>query len=350
MEDVADRACTIYPIRHPDLWEMYQKALGNFWTAGEVDLESDMAHWRALSEDERHFIRMILAFFAGADAIVAQNLTLRFMNDVRIMEAQYFYGFQVAMENIHAETYSKMIEKFIPEPNVKHSIINSLQLIPTIKKKGDWALEYMGLHRPFVVRLVAFAAIEGIFFSGSFCAIFWLKKRGLMPGLCHSNELIARDEGLHTDFACLLYNKFSNSENIAPEAMASSIDEINALIRAAVAIECEFVADALPVRLLGMNSDLMCTYIEFVADHLLVSLGLKKIFNATNPFEWMERISMSGKTNFFERRVSEYQRVVADSCMSTSSAHEFDATTQTARQNNFESTSDLFASTTNIDF
>ena len=309
MEEVEDRACTIYPIRHNDLWDLYQKALGNFWTAGEIDLESDMAHWRnVLSEDERHFIRMILAFFAGADAIVAENVTLRFMDDVNIMEAQYFYGFQVAMENIHAETYSKMIEKFISEPTLKHSIINSLRLIPTIKKKGDWALEYMGVHRPFVVRLVAFAAVEGIFFSGSFCAIFWLKKRGLMPGLCHSNELISRDEGLHTEFACLLYRKMTKD---SPEAVAKYTKEISDLVRTAVAIECEFVVDALPVRLLGMNSDLMCTYIEFVADHLLVALGLGKIFNASNPFEWMERISMPGKTNFFERRVSEYQRVVS---------------------------------------
>lgn len=339
MEDATDRACTIYPIRHPDLWDMYQKALGNFWTAGEIDLESDTAHWRALSEDERHFIRMVLAFFAGADAIVAENLTLRFMSDVRIMEAQYFYGFQVAMENIHAETYSKMIEKFIPEPGLKHSIINSLQLIPTIKKKGDWAVEYMGLHRPFVVRLVAFAAIEGIFFSGSFCAIFWLKKRGLMPGLCHSNELIARDEGLHTDFACLLFNKIARE---SPHVVAGATDEIRALIRAAVAIESEFVVDALPVRLLGMNADLMRTYIEFVADHLLGSLGLKKIFGAANPFEWMERISMPGKTNFFERRVSEYQRVVHDD------AHP--RTSGSGSRDVVVESPDVFGAASNVDF
>lgn len=309
MLEAPDRACTIHPVQHPEMWEFYQRAVAMFWTPAEIDIVPDLAHWRdALTDDERHFLRMVLAFFAGADAIVAQNLATRFMADVQIMEAQYFYGFQVAMENIHAEAYSLLIEAFVPDPAEKRAVINSTRDIPTIKHKADWALEYMGAHKPFAVRLVAFAAIEGIFFSGSFCAIFWLKKRGLMPGLTFSNELIARDEGLHTDFACLLFNKLLRDDP-AGTATAAVQDEIAAVVRRAVELEHEFVTEALPVSLIGMNAKLMCEYVEFVADRLLVALKQPKLFFAQNPFEWMELISLEGKTNFFERRVGEYQRV-----------------------------------------
>jgi len=295
------RACTIYPLHHPDVWDFYKRALAAFWTPAEIDLSEDRAHWLArLTEDERGFVRMVLAFFASADALVAENLTSRFMNDVQIPEVQYFYAFQAAMENIHAETYSLLIEALVTDPDQKSAVINSARDVPAVARKAAWVRRYMAPERPFAVRLVAFAAIEGVFFSGSFCALFWLKKRGLMPGLTFSNELIARDEGLHTEFACLLFSKFCQD--------ADYDREIASIIREAVDIEREFVTAALPVRLIGMNADLMCQYIEYVADRLLTALGQPPEFGVQNPFEWMELISLEGKTNFFEKRVGEYQR------------------------------------------
>jgi ribonucleotide reductase beta subunit family protein with ferritin-like domain len=278
---------------------MYKKAEASFWTAEEIDLQSDLSDWDRLSKDEKHFISSILAFFAASDGIVLENLAGRFMREIQIPEARCFYGFQQAIENIHSETYSLLIDTYIREPVEKMRLFRAVETIPCIRQKADWAVKWISSSSSFAERLVAFAAVEGIFFSGSFCAIFWLKKRGLMPGLTFSNELISRDEGLHCDFACLIYSKLVYP--LSRKVVYSIIDD-------AVQYEKEFVCTALPVELIGMNSKLMSQYIEFVADRLLYSLGYEKLYNASNPFEWMEMISLEGKTNFFERRVSEYQK------------------------------------------
>ncbi|ALD22859.1 ribonucleoside-diphosphate reductase [Hymenobacter sp. DG25A] len=278
---------------------MYKKAEASFWTAEEIDLSQDQKDWEALNDGERHFISHVLAFFAASDGIVNENLAVNFMQEVQMPEARCFYGFQIMMENIHSETYSLLIDTYIKDPKEKDRLFNALETVPCVKKKGEWALKWIN-SEDFAERIIAFAAVEGIFFSGSFCSIFWLKKRGLMPGLTFSNELISRDEGLHCDFACLLYEKYL--VNKLPEA------RVHAIIRDAVQIEQEFVTDALPVNLIGMNAKAMSQYIEFVADRLLQSLGYSKIYNATNPFDFMEMISLQGKTNFFEKRVAEYQK------------------------------------------
>jgi ribonucleoside-diphosphate reductase beta chain len=278
---------------------MYKKAEASFWTAEEVDLQHDLRDWnQRLNNDERHFVSHILAFFASADGIVLENLACRFMKEVQIPEARCFYGFQLAIENIHSETYSLLIDTYIKDNVEKQRLLAAMDTIPCVQKKAEWALKWISSGNTFAERLVAFAAVEGIFFSGAFCAIFWLKKRGLMPGLTFSNELISRDEGLHTDFACLLY---SHLKNKLPQKVVHDI------IRNAVECEKEFICDSLPVHLIGMNSDLMKQYIEFIADRLLYSLGCDKIYHSQNPFDWMELISLEGKTNFFERRVAEYQ-------------------------------------------
>ncbi len=298
LEENKDRF-VLFPIKHKNIWEMYKKAEASFWTAEEIDLSSDMTDWDAkLNNDERHFVKHVLAFFAASDGIVNENLAVNFMNEVQYPEARCFYGFQIMMENIHSETYSLLIDTYIKDPVEKDYLFNALENMPCVSKKGEWALRWID-NGSFAERLVAFAAVEGIFFSGSFCSIFWLKKRGLMPGLTFSNELISRDEGLHCDFACLLYKELTNK---LPEA------QVQAIITNAVEIEKEFVSDALPVKLIGMNADLMCQYIEFVADRLLTTLGCAKVYNATNPFDFMEMISLQGKTNFFEKRVAEYQK------------------------------------------
>ncbi len=279
---------------------MYKKAQASFWTAEEIDLASDLEDYKSLNKNERHFISHILAFFAASDGIVNENLAANFATEVQIPEARCFYGFQIAIENIHSETYSLLIDTYVRDSQEKNHLLNAIETVPCVQKKADWALQWCERdYASFAERCVAFAAVEGIFFSGSFCAIFWLKKRGLMPGLCFSNELISRDEGLHCDFACLLYRQIVNK---LPE------ERIVEIITNAVDIEKEFISDALPVELIGMNSKLMCKYIEFCADRLLVALGCSKHYNASNPFEWMEMISLQGKTNFFEKRVGEYAK------------------------------------------
>jgi len=289
----------LFPIKHKDIWEMYKKCEQSFWTAEEIDLSSDTADWtNKLNDDERHFIKHVLAFFAASDGIVNENLAVNFMNEVQYPEARCFYGFQIMMENIHSETYSLLIDTYIKDPAERHKLFNAMETVPCVTKKAEWALKWIS-NGTFAERLIAFAAVEGIFFSGSFCSIFWLKKRGLMPGLSFSNELISRDEGMHCDFACMLYSQLVNK---LPE------QQVKDIIMNAVTIEKEFVTDALPVRLIGMNSDMMCQYIEFVADRLLVALGYSKAYNATNPFDFMELISLQGKTNFFEKRVGEYKK------------------------------------------
>lgn len=290
----------LFPIKYHDIWEMYKKAESSFWTAEEIDLLQDLQDWNnKLNKDEKHFIKHVLAFFAASDGIVNENLAVNFLNEVQFPEARCFYGFQVMIENIHSETYSLLIDTYIKDPEEKHKLFHAIDTIPCVGKKAEWALRWIK-NGTFVERLIAFAAVEGIFFSGSFCSIFWLKKRGLMPGLSFSNELISRDEGLHCDFACLLYTRYI--ENKLPE------ETVKKIITDAVSIEKEFVVDAIPVKLIGMNADLMCQYIEFVADRLLVALGCSKVYNATNPFDFMEMISLQGKTNFFEKRVSEYKK------------------------------------------
>ncbi len=289
----------LLPIKYKDVWDMYKKAEASFWTTEEIDLSSDLQDWKKLNDKEKHFIKHVLAFFAASDGIVNENLALRFCQEVQIPEARCFYGFQMAMENIHSETYSLLIDTYIEDMQEKNHLFKALDNIPAVKKKGQWALKWIDNSGSFAERLVAFAAVEGIFFSGSFCAIFWLKKRGLMPGLTFSNELISRDEGLHTDFACLLFAKIQNKPS--PERILEIITE-------AVSIESHFVTDALPVSLIGMNAKLMTQYIQFVADRLLLSLGLNKFYKVTNPFDWMELISLQGKTNFFEKRVGDYQK------------------------------------------
>jgi ribonucleoside-diphosphate reductase beta chain len=288
----------LFPIQNNDVWQMYKKAEASFWTAEEIDLGQDQKDWDNLNDNERHFISHVLAFFAASDGIVNENLAVNFMQEVQMPEARCFYGFQIMMENIHSETYSLLIDTYIKNVQEKDRLFNALETVPCVKKKGEWALKWIN-SEDFAERIIAFAAVEGIFFSGSFCSIFWLKKRGLMPGLTFSNELISRDEGLHCDFACLLYSYLQNK---LPEARVQDI------IRDAVSIEQEFVTDALPVNLIGMNANSMSQYIEFVADRLLESLGYSKIYNATNPFDFMEMISLQGKTNFFEKRVAEYQK------------------------------------------
>ena len=290
----------LFPIQHHDIWKAYKDQAACFWTAEEIDLEKDKNDWANLKDSERHFLKHVLAFFAASDGIVNENLAVNFSNEVQWPEARAFYGFQIMMENIHAETYSLLIDTYIEDDSEKAKLFNAMETIPSVMKKAQWALRWTDSERAtFAERLIAFAAVEGICFSGSFWAIYWLKQKGIMQGLTFSNELISRDEGLHRDFACMLHNKLVNkvSEETALQ-----------IIKEAVEIEKEFVTEALPVSLLGMNASKMCEYIEFVADHLLISLGFAKHYNTLNPFPWMEQISMQGKTNFFERRVGEYQK------------------------------------------
>jgi ribonucleoside-diphosphate reductase beta chain len=289
----------LFPIKHDDIWRFYKQAEASFWTAEEIDLSQDDTDWQRLNDGERHFISHVLAFFAASDGIVNENLAQNFLSEVQYAEAKCFYGFQIMMENIHSETYSLLIDTYIKDPVEKDKMLRAIDFIPCVKKKADWALRWIE-NGNFAERLIAFAAVEGIFFSGSFCSIFWLRKRSLMPGLTFSNELISRDEGLHCDFACLLY-----TDHIKNKLEPSLVYDI---IKDAVAIEQEFVTDALPVSLIGMNAGLMSQYIEFVADRLLLELGLNKVYNVSNPFDFMELISLQGKTNFFEKRVAEYQK------------------------------------------
>jgi ribonucleoside-diphosphate reductase subunit M2 len=288
----------MFPIKCDDIWKMYKKQVDCFWRAEEIDLSKDLMDWEKLNGDEQYFISMILAFFAASDGIVLENLAMRFMCDVQLAEARAFYGFQIAMENIHNETYSLLIETYIKDNEQKDKLLNAITHFPCIKKKSDWAQKWIHDNRSsFATRLVAFACVEGIFFSGAFCSIYWLKKRGLMPGLTFSNELISRDEALHCEFAILLYSKLQKKID------KSRIYEI---IKESVEIETEFICEALPCKLIGMNSDLMTQYIKFVADRLVVQLGYKKIYNISNPFQFMELISLDGKVNFFEKRLSDY--------------------------------------------
>ena len=289
----------LFPIQHDDIWEYYKKAEASFWTAEEIDLSQDLKDCENLNDGEKHFISHVLAFFAASDGIVNENLAENFVAEVQYTEAKFFYGFQIAIENIHSETYSLLIDTYIKDNKEKARLFNAIDTMPFVKKKADWALRWID-EGSFAERLIAFAAVEGIFFSGSFCSIFWMKKRGLMPGLSFSNELISRDEGLHCDFACLLYNNHLVNK-LDPEL-------ISGIIKDAVEIEKEFVTEALPVKLIGMNAELMCQYIEFVADRLLMEVGCDKVYNARNPFDFMELISLQGKTNFFEKRVGEYKK------------------------------------------
>lgn len=292
---------SLFPIEHDDLWSMYKQHVASFWTADEIDLSADLSDWQErLNDNERHFISMVLAFFAGADGIVVENLAERFCRDVTIPEARCFYGFQIAMESIHQETYCLLIDTYIRDPVDRNVLFSAHTQVPSVAAKAKWAQRYIGSDASFAERLIAFAAVEGIFFSGAFCAIFWLKKRGLMPGLTFSNELISRDEGLHCSFACLLYSKLQHTK--------LSEQRIHELIGDAVQIEKGFICDALRVSLIGMNASLMSQYIEFVADRLLKDLGYRPLFGSNNPFDWMDMISLEGKTNFFEKRVAEYQK------------------------------------------
>jgi len=298
MLDESENRYVIFPIKHDDFWKMYKRAEANFWTAEELDLSKDLLDWNKLNENEQFFIKNILAFFAASDGIVNENLVEKFCQEVKTLEAKFFYGFQIAMENIHSETYSLLIDTYIRDPVEKNKSLNAIEYIPSIKKKADWALKWIDdKNSPFCNRIIGFAAVEGIFFSGAFCSIFWLKKRGLMPGLCHSNELISRDEGLHTEFAVLMYKNLVNKPD------DSVIYEI---IKEAVTIEKEFITESFSCELLGMNNNLMSQYIEYVADRLLLMFGLDKVYQSENPFDWMELIAVQGKTNFFEKRVGEY--------------------------------------------
>ena len=290
----------MFPIKYHDIWEKYKTAEHSFWTAEEIDLVQDLTDWNEkLNEDEKHYIKNVLAFFAASDGIVNENLAENFLKEVQYAEAKSFYGFQIAMENIHSETYSLLIDTYIKDDNEKDRLFNAIETVPSVKKKAEWALKWIESDS-FAERLIAFAAVEGIFFSGSFCSIFWLKKRGLMQGLAFSNELISRDEGLHCEFACLLHNKYIQNK-VSPERITEIITE-------AVEIEKEFVTDSLPVSLIGMNAKLMQQYIEFVADYWLVELGCKRVYNVENPFDFMDMLSLQNKGNFFEKRVSEYQK------------------------------------------
>ena len=293
-----DNRFVMFPIEHKDIWEMYKKQVDCFWRPEEIDLSKDYTDFKTLNDDEKMFISMILAFFAASDGIVLENLAVRFMSDVKISEARAFYGFQIAMENIHSETYSLLIDAYIKDDEKKNAYFNAIENYPCIKKKSDWAQKWIkDNHSKFATRLIAFACVEGIFFSGAFCSIFWIKKRGLMPGLTFSNELISRDEALHCEFAVLLYSK------LAKKLGKTKIHEI---IQEAVAIETEFICDALPCRLIGMNAKMMTQYVQFVADRLCIQLGTEKIYNVPNPFDFMELISLESKTNFFEKRVDAY--------------------------------------------
>lgn len=305
----------LFPIRYSDIWAMYKKAEASFWTAEEVDLSKDVADWARLTFNEKHFIKHVLAFFAASDGIVGENLAARFIGDVQVPEARLFYGFQLMIEGIHAEVYSLLIDAYVKDPREKAYLFDAVSTIPSVKQKAEWAIRWIESSKSFAERLVAFAAVEGIFFSGAFASIFWLKKRGLMPGLAFSNELISRDEAMHRDFACLLFS------HIVDRPSTATVLEI---IESAVAIEHEFVAESLPVDLIGINSRLMCRYIEFVADHLLVSLGYPRRYNTPNPFDFMELISLEGKTNFFEKRVGEYK--LARVCGDDAASNEFDTT------------------------
>lgn len=289
----------LFPIKYQSIWKAYKEEEASFWTAEEIDLTQDLNDWAKLSDNEKHFISYVLAFFAASDGIVGENLAIRFYNDIGIPEARAFYGFQLMMEGIHAETYSLLIDTYIKDSEEKDKLFNAVSTVPIIQKKAEWAMKWIDSASSFEERLIAFAAVEGIFFSSSFCSIYWLKKRGLMPGLSFSNELISRDEGMHTDFACLLY---SLSDSKIPE------ETVKQIIKEAVELECEFATEAIPVELIGMNNNLMSQYIKFVADRLLVSLGYSKIYQVSNPFDFMEMISLQGKSNFFEKRVGDYAR------------------------------------------
>ena len=290
----------LFPIEHHDLWKLYKQQEACFWTAEEIDLAQDINDWdNKLNDDEQHFVKHVLAFFAASDGIVNENIAMNFVNAVQYTEAKFFYGFQIMMENIHSETYSLLIDSYIKDKEEQNKLFRAVETIPAIKKKADWAMKFIE-KGSFAERLIAFAAVEGIFFSGSFCSIFWLKKRGLMPGLTFSNELISRDEGMHCDYACHLYNNHIDNK--------LSKERIKEIICGALEIEKEFILEALPVRLIGMNSDLMAQYLEFVTDRLLDALGVPKVYNSENPFDFMQNIALQGKTNFFEKRVAEYQK------------------------------------------
>jgi len=307
----------LFPIEHDDIWAEYKKQEASFWTAEEIDLSQDIVDWEnKLNDDERHFIKHVLAFFAASDGIVNENLAENFLAEVQYTEAKFFYGFQIAMENVHSETYSLLIDTYIKDKVEKDKLFNAIETLDCVAKKANWALRWID-NGSFAERLIAFAAVEGIFFSGSFCSIFWLKKRGLMPGLTFSNELISRDEGMHMDFACLLHGR-----HVVNKVSKERIEEI---IRDAVEIEKEFVVDAIPVRLIGMNSELMIQYIEFVADRLLLELGNDKVYNVSNPFDFMDMINLQGKTNFFEKRVGEYQKAGVSNSDSSRSTFSLDA-------------------------
>jgi ribonucleotide reductase beta subunit family protein with ferritin-like domain len=288
---------TVFPIKYPDLWALYKKAVGSFWTAEEIDLATDVSDWVKLNASEKHFIKMVLAFFAASDGIVMENININFASEVQIAEARSFYAYQTFNESIHGETYSLMIDKLVEDKAEKDSLFRAIETVPAVKRKAEWALEWMKSSAPFAQRLVAFACMEGIFFSGSFCSIFWLKKRGVLPGLCFSNELISRDEGLHLEFAVALYHHLADKS--APVAD---------IVRGAVEIEESFITEALPCRLIGMDAEQMKQYIHYVADRLMKQLGHPAIYAAENPFAWMETISLEGKTNFFEKRVGDYSK------------------------------------------
>ncbi|KAM5534304.1 hypothetical protein V8D89_012032 [Ganoderma adspersum] len=315
------RRFVLFPIQYNEIWQMYKRAQASFWTVEEVDLSHDLPDWNAkLTDNERHFLSYVLAFFAASDGIVNENLVERFSNEVQAAEARCFYGFQIMIENVHSETYSLLIDTYIRDPEERTFLFDAIETIPCIKKKADWALRWIADDQSvFAERLVAFAAVEGIFFSGCFASIFWLKKRGLMPGLTFSNELISRDEGMHTDFACLLFQHLRRRPH--PSRVAKIVTE-------AVEIEKEFLTEALPVSLIGLNAGSMCQYIEFVADRLLVALGNEKHYNSTNPFDFMDMISLQGKTNFFEKRVSEYAKVHFHSALSYDGEHPPNASSQ----------------------
>ena len=312
-----DNRFVLFPIEHDDIWAEYKKQEASFWTAEEIDLSQDISDWEnKLNDNERHFIKHVLAFFAASDGIVNENLAENFLAEVQYTEAKFFYGFQIAMENVHSETYSLLIDTYIKDKVEKDKLFRAIETLDCVAKKAQWALRWID-NGSFAERLIAFAAVEGIFFSGSFCSIFWLKKRGLMPGLTFSNELISRDEGMHMDFACLLHGK-----HVVNKVPKERIEEI---IKDAVEIEKEFVVDAIPVRLIGMNADLMSQYIEFVADRLLVELGNEKVYNVSNPFDFMDMINLQGKTNFFEKRVGEYQKAGVKTGDSSRSSFSLDA-------------------------
>ena len=290
---------TTFPIRYPDVWALYKKAISSFWTVEEIDLASDLKDWEGLKPEEQHFIKTVLAFFAASDGIVFENLDLNFTKEVQIPEARSFYAYQGFNESIHGETYSLMIDKLVKDPEEKAGLFRAIETVPAVKKKAEWALRWIGGEAPFAQRLIAFACVEGIFFSGSFCSIFWLKKRGLMPGLSFSNELISRDEGLHQEFAVTLYQNLKSKLDS---------DTIHKIVREALEIENEFITEALPCKLIGMDAEQMKQYIGFVADRLLTQLGVAPMSGLPNPFDWMENISLEGKTNFFEKRVGEYSK------------------------------------------